>query len=1057
MWIFTVLLTMLPGVLTSLCPHLMNRRLMGNHSILPSRHNPTNDCTSVDYDSSCPGFVWTSDPERYPLFYSKHHMLNLAEAMNLKLIRLKSNGECKETGGEVVCEKMFQRDQVNCGGEPTSILGMGADGGFHLWECPTNHTFSENCMSCKDKKKEQDQNLIFIDDTVCQNVAPDGNAMRPPPIPRDICEVGTIKYRDCESPVSSMEKVHYMLLGLPDTPAYLFDFTAHVTEDGDPHEFLCFTSEGKSCSISQCRSEGTTGQEPKCSGDTTFCDHFPCRTMKSLCSCQKVTGTGTLRINAAGRWYTPICFGSRRARVIRNLPVPDESAKKRCTTCVTECKPNEIIVHTDGALVDSGHLCCSGSCLVKMQPPSTTISFTRPDACKLSGGKYEILLDDEKGNSPTIEVHGHCDPSMACSDTSCFWCWSNWLNFHCHSTAKMSLIWISLSLILVLVGSLIGYLRGLMLVVRMVWGPIHWTFLLVKWVTCTLSGRVRKAKRTLDSKIADKPLMTDVEKSQATDRAKTEDGYPRIKGVPIYMYIIGALLVLGSARACSENHLLSADQTTCVPSGTHLSCTVRGEALLKAGPLGSEACIQFGPSTSKQRSVIKIKTLGSSLKCRKGGSYWTSHFTPRCMSSRRCHLVAECTGSTCEGWRADQVSSEFSHMVQEARLSENGCVEQCGGAGCGCFNIHPSCLFYRNEFQHNDQATYEVFQCAEWVHELKLRATQLSRSPVEFSIVDGETKQLDWGSLSIAIDGETITASNAFHFIRSGTRFAIVDEEFSDIPRKGFLGEIRCPSQAATESVSTACLKADGLTRYVGQLDSIRCESRMVDPGLIFKRGKLPQSRAGTCFTTKPGSQVVEALTSKPIRVILKASMDGTGIQFDVDPPKCSASFKNMTGCYSCNSGSQICVKAGMDQTGATGTMVLKCPSGIETAMGLDASVKSHCFTTHTDKQMLNEDCTYSCGREEKRMHIYGSLQYIEPHDDRVANESVAPIINPKTDSFSWGNWFLGLGDLGGGWFKTVIFSILLAISGIIVVLIGLRVTRSLFSSLMRAKWRKVK
>nr|UXX19159.1 glycoprotein precursor [Mukawa virus] len=1050
MWKLIQILLLLSGALTELCPHLKNRRLMGNHSVSPTLHHLSESCTAIDYDKTCAGFEWTSDPTRYPLFYSKHHMLNIAEAMNQKLISLKSNGGCSNTGGKVSCKEMFLREHVNCASNPTSILGMGKDGGFHLWECPPKHVFSQDCMQCEDRKENQTQNLIFLDDAVCQKVDPDQNAIHPPPVPRDVCAIGKILYRQCEYPVASIERVHYMLLGLPDTPAFLFDFNAHVTEDGDPHEFVCTDQAGKSCSIKQCRGSSST----ECSGDTTFCNHYTCKAMTAKCSCQKVSGTGTLRVNAAGRWYTPICFGSKMARVLRNAPIQEDRAIRSCPTCITKCETSEITVHTDGLPIESGHLCCSGSCIVKVQEPSTTVKFTRPDACKLNGGPFVIVMDDSKG-SPAIKVKGTCEPVPKCLETDCFWCWANWLNFHCHSSAKMALIWITLSLLLVLAGSIIGYLRGVTMLLKAAWGPIRWTYLLLKWVACILSGRVRRAKKELDSKIA-RGSQRDEEAQAMEVRSKTDDGYPRLKGVPIYMYVVTGLLIIGSCTACSENHLLSTDQITCVPSGSHLVCSVKGEALIKAGPLGSEACIRFGPSTSKQRSVVKIKTLGSSLKCRKGGSYWTASFVPKCMSSRRCHLVSECTGSNCESWRSNQVSSEFAHMTNEAKLSENGCLEQCGGAGCGCFNIHASCLFYRNEFHRADGLTYEVFQCAEWVHEIQLSVTQTSHQPVELTMIDGETKQLDWGTISIAIDGETVASSNAFHFIKSGSKFAIVDEEFSDIPRKGFLGEIRCPSQASAETVSSACLKAEGLTRYVGQLDSIRCESRMIDPGLIFRRGKLPQSRAGVCFTTKPGSSVVEALTSKPIKVILKASFDGTGLQFDVDPPECSASFMNLTGCYSCNTGTQLCVKAGMGQSGATGTMVLKCPSGIESAFGVDSNVKAHCFVAHTDRQVINEDCSYSCGRDEKKLHVYGTLQYVEPHDDRVANESSAPIINPKSGAFSWGSWFSGLGDLGGGWLKTILMSILMALAGVVVVLLMLRLLRTVLASALSARWRKL-
>nr|URZ29349.1 glycoprotein precursor [Pangolin phlebovirus] len=1040
MWKLLILSVLIPAALTALCPHIKNRRMLGNHSVHPSQHKPKEDCLEIDYGKNCPGFDWIANPTNYPLFYSKHHMLTIAEAMNLKLIQLKSNGGCSNRDGKVNCKIMFPRDQVNCRILPTSILGLGEDGAFHLWECPTNQTFSDDCLRCEDKKTPQEQNLIFIDDTVCQVVETKDRDVYPPPIPRDVCRIGTTFYRQCEYPVASIERVHYMLQGLPHVPAYLFDFSVHITEEGDDHEFLCSGQSGKACPISECKKTGTTSD---CSGDSTFCDHYVCGSMTPKCSCQKMQGTGTMRIYTAGRWYTPICFGTIKMRVVRNIPMQQEVATRSCTTCTTKCTPTEIIVHTDGILVDSGHLCCSESCIVKMQRPSTTVIFSRPDACKLNRGEFDIILDEE-GTSQSVKVQGFCDPIPACSDSSCFWCWANWLNFHCHSTSKLILIWLFFSAVLVVIGVSIGYLKGLWMLGKMLWSPIRWTFLLMKWITCSLGGRVKRAKKDLDSKIMERPLLTQKAPTPDLNQSRTEDGFPRVKGVPIYMYIVCIVLALGEASGCSENHLLSADQTTCVPSGSHLTCTVRGEALIKAGPLGSEACIRFGPSTSKQRRVIKIKTLGSSLKCRKGGSYWTAQFSPKCMSSRRCHLVGECEDSNCEGWGQDQISLEFSHMVDDARLSENGCVEQCGGLGCGCFNINPSCLFYRNEFQLSDQHIYEVFQCAEWVHELRLSASQLQRPDEELIMIDGETKQLDWGSLSVAIDGESITTSNSFHFMRRGSKFAIIDEGFSDIPRKGFLGEIRCPSLASAKAVSSSCLKADGLTRYVGQLDSLRCESRLINPGLIFSRGKLPQSRDGACFTAKPGSSVVEALTSRPIKVVLKATFEGTGIRFDIDPPKCSASFKNITGCYSCNPGSQICMKAGMDKQGSTGTMVLKCPSGIETAIGLTSDIKPHCFMIHTDKQNVNEDCRYSCGREEKKMHIYGSLQYVGLHEDRVFNESSAPVINPRSGSFSWGNWFWGLGSLGGGWIKTLLGSLALVIIGIIIVLICLKIIKSL-------------
>nr|UXL90864.1 MAG: glycoprotein precursor [Alxa tick phlebovirus] len=1038
--------------MASICPHLKNRRLVGNHSVSPSVHELTDACTKIDYDKTCGGFDWTSNPTYYPLFYSKHHMFNLAEAFNQKIISVPKSEACAMDKGKLKCKVMFPRDEVDCSIEPTSILGMAENGDFHIWECPRNHSFSRDCMSCKDKKQPLVQSLIFVDDAVCQHVTTEEGSFRPPPAPRDICAVGKIRYRSCEYPIASVEKVHYMLIGLKGVPVYLFDFSVHIVEEGNYREFICTDQAGKSCAPTSCDTSSHEGGH--CSGDSIFCGLNNCDTLNAECSCQKAPGSGTLKVRTSGQWFTPFCFGVRRTTVVRDSPLPSRPNTRTCETCTSECKEDSIVVHTDGTKVTSGHLCCFGSCIVKVQDPSTTMVFTRPDACKLSDGNYEILLDDGK-TMTTIKKVGFCKAMPLCSVSSCFWCWSNWINVHCHDMVKMAMIWVIICLLIAIAGLLLGYVRVLGSLLRCLWSPIYWTFLLMRWITKALTGGIKNAKRKLDTKIAEDQVR-DMEEARPRPKAITEDGYRRVKGVPIYMYVVACLLVMG-AEGCSENHLLSSDQTVCVPANDKLMCKVKGEALLKAGPQGSEACIRFGPSTSKQRAVIKIKTLSSSLKCRKGGSYWTAHFVPKCMSSRRCHLVAECTGSMCSGWRSGMVSSEFQHMIDNTKLSENGCLEQCGGAGCGCFNINPSCLFYRNEFQHADQTTYEVFQCAEWVHELTLSATQLEGPEETFKIVDGETKQLDWGSLSVAIDGETITASNAFHFVRKGNQFALVDEEFSDIPRKGFLGEIRCPSEASAATASTACMKDDGLTRYIGQLDSIRCESKLIDPGLIFERGKLPQSRAGACFTTKPGSQTVEAMTSSPIKVVLKASFDGAHVSFDVDPPKCSASFVNLTGCYSCNPGSKLCIKAAMDQSGSTGTMVLKCPSGIETVIGLDSTATTRCPVAHTDKQSINEDCIYSCGRDEKKMHVYGSLQYIEPHNDRAYNESTAPVINPKTGSFSWGDWFFGLGSLGGGWIKTILLSCLALFIGVILVILGINLLKSLIITMMSTRWKKLK
>nr|UXL90860.1 MAG: glycoprotein precursor [Alxa tick phlebovirus] len=1050
LWKLTLLLLWSSGSMAIICPHLKNRRLIGNHSISPTVHKLKEDCTSLDYDKACEGFEWTSDPTHYPLFYSKHHMLNLAEAVNQKIITVAKGETCSQANGKLKCKVMFPRDDIDCSNEPTSILGMADNGDLHLWECPGNHTFSHNCLSCINKGRELTQNLIFSDDSVCQLVLPQDLSPRPPPAPRDICAVGKINYRPCEFPVASVEKVHYMLLGLPGVPTYLFDFSIHMVEEGNYREFVCTTPAGKSCSSKNCDAASEGGGH--CSGDSVFCGHFNCDILNAECSCQKAPGSGTLKVKTSGQWFTPLCFGVRKTVVVRDSPLPNRPEVRACETCTSECRENDIAIHTDGTKVTSGHLCCSGSCIVKVQEPSTTMMFTRPDACKLNDGDYEILLDDGK-TMTTLKKVGFCKAMPSCSISSCFWCWSNWINIHCHDVAKMVMIWVIVCLLLTIAGLLLGYIRVLGSLIKCLWSPILWSFLLIRWISRVLTGRIKSAKRKLDNKITEDQTR-EMEEAQPKNRPMTEDGYRRIKGVPIYMYIIMCLSISG-ALGCSENHLLSSDQTICVPSGSKLQCRVRGEALLKAGPQGSEACIRFGPSTSKQRAAIKIKTVGSSLKCRKGGSYWTARYTPKCMSSRRCHLVAECSGSACGGWLAGTVSSEFQHMIDSSKLSENGCIEQCGGIGCGCFNINPSCLFYRNEFQHADQTTYEVFQCAEWIHELTLSVSQLDGPAETFRIIDGEVKQLDWGSLSVAIDGETITASNAFHFIRKGNQIAIVDEEFSDIPRKGFLGEIRCPSEASAATASTTCMKDDGLTRYVGQLDSIRCESKLIDPGSIFERGKLPQSRAGACFTTKPGSQVVEAMTSSPIKVVLKASFDGVQVSFDVDPPKCSASFVNLTGCYSCNPGTKLCLKAAMDQSGATGSLVLKCPSGLETVLNLDSTAMVKCLVTHTDKQSIDEDCTYSCGRDEKKMHVYGVLQYIEPHNDRVYNESTAPIINPKTGSFSWSGWLSGLGSFGGGWIKTILLACLALFLGIVLVMIGIRLLKSLVIMILDTRWKK--
>ncbi|KAK6040497.1 hypothetical protein COOONC_21998 [Cooperia oncophora] len=154
--------------------------------------------------------------------------------------------------------------------------------------------------------------------------------------------------------------------------------------------------------------------------------------------------------------------------------------------------------------------------------------------------------------------------------------------------------------------------------------------------------------------------------------------------------LIAALAIILSAtvtqvHTCQHVNVLEHHLTTCSNNGTHETCRITLTELLKINTFHREACLRLTKNTTLIAN-IKLHWKGLYLRCAKTTKFFTRATKLKQISSKRCPWMGSCQDLKCEG-----VNRSF--LVPELEPGNHfpgrtGCMESCGGPGCGCVNYH---------------------------------------------------------------------------------------------------------------------------------------------------------------------------------------------------------------------------------------------------------------------------------------------------------------------------------------------------------------------------------
>nr|QSM35518.1 glycoprotein precursor [Wuxiang virus]QSM35521.1 glycoprotein precursor [Wuxiang virus] len=1041
--------------------HINNRPGSGNFKLFDNDSDAT--CSKVNYGLICPKFDYLKSIDRYPFFNSHFHHRPILESFHDNIIQKSDKTFCDSTKmstKDSKCVKEIRRMAYKCPRGVPSIHYMDSEGKIGSVTCPTDEELMDNCMHCrKALSKPVVKFSMQLQDVVCQPNSSDYNG--PMEIPKGYCRIGMRKYKSCTKSMEKEEVVPFIVIK-DKGKLYLSTLRLRNREELEQSNFMCYeakpnagsdsnTNHGgkQAISIKECKI--VDSQKSKiCTGDGTFCSKYACDSEVPDVHCEVAPGAGPLEVMYGGLWIRPQCVGFEMAVVQKELPPDVQTSEIECDSCYSECKTEGILIRSTGFKISAAIACSHGSCVSTHNEPSTEIIIPYPGMSGSVGGDVGIHLShDDVQVSSHYKVH--CEPRDPCVMHSCLFCAEGLINYQCHTALSGFLVCTVLvsagMTVLFVVRKLLACLR---IAPPMLLSPLLWLVKLLSWIGGKVRRKTGEKISQLNAEMGWSPNDTRIEMVQRPSRANRER-----RPIPRSAIYMALVLLVGPAMSCSDNVLASSKIVKCITKDNKDICTVSGVVNVKAGPIGSETCVVIKGPNENDRKFLTVKTLASELTCLKGQSYWTTQYGVECLSSRRCHLVAECKRDNCLAWNNTMISAEFSGMTNNTVISENKCFEQCGGVGCGCFNVYPSCLFVHSQLKATKREAIEVFSCVDWNHRLVLEVSDFSGNKEKIVMPGMTTKFMNWGSITLALDFDAITGTNSISFLRSSSgAFSLVDEELSMEPRTGFLGEVRCSSEAAALSAHKSCKTAPDIIHYKPMTDTIECSTSLMDPFAIFLRGALPQTRNGKTFTSSMDKKTVQALTSGVVKASMTLNFDNHEVEFEVSRTTCFASFVNASGCYSCNEGARICIQAAAVKN--TTLYVHNTDNSIVLVMDVTAPQSTQCRIIHVSTPHLQEDVVYTCDGVERAMTISGSLIALNPFDDRRTQAAKSIVVNPKAGDWSLWSWSGGLMSWLGGPLRTAGIIIGYVLLAIIVILICAalipRVSGMVISTLIKKK-----
>ncbi|KAK6046017.1 hypothetical protein COOONC_16478 [Cooperia oncophora] len=163
-----------------------------------------------------------------------------------------------------------------------------------------------------------------------------------------------------------------------------------------------------------------------------------------------------------------------------------------------------------------------------------------------------------------------------------------------------------------------------------------------------------------------------------------------------------------------------------------------------------------------------------------------------------------------------------------------GCMESCGGPGCGCVIPSAGCLFYRVFATPRNDRIYEIFGCARWAEETKISVTiedinaSLAARNFVLALTPNVPKELPLFTITMTSISLPPTPSLITSFITDGRDIALWDDTLKPhlvCPTAGHARTLNCSfyddctCNAAETIVKCTCSDVD-ITAEFGRIAS---------------------------------------------------------------------------------------------------------------------------------------------------------------------------------------------------------------------------------------------
>nr|WPV71151.1 MAG: putative glycoprotein [Ips phenuiviral-like virus] len=596
-----------------------------------------------------------------------------------------------------------------------------------------------------------------------------------------------------------------------------------------------------------------------------------------------------------------------------------------------------------------------------------------------------------KGTNIRFEKLLNCSFVDGCDLIDCSFCVEHLTNIHCLTTPE----WI----LLILIFSVLAYiviLISLKLKIRM--------FAITLKLLSKLTTRCKRSQRKLNIRGAKKEEKTMLDDGSELETIRIENGSSAVNnwierkpkphsdkthrkplsehrmrksvffivGLCVLVWIPGVRLEI--LESCTESKNLLISSKTCTGL-TEDTCQLNSQAVLTLNSASGASCLLYSDSNFKTRIVLIINHENPEFVCVKKSLYYTFMAKPTGQAYKVCAEREPCYSTAC-AINKDQSLPELG--LKNETLGLTGCVSSCGCAGCGCWSCSSACTYYRCSLTNLDKKTYEVYSCTDFELQLSFRYQLILDGKVidESVAVIGPDRTYKSQYFSL-----TLTSYSIQNFLSTNDCF-LQDEENvyfrhcnqRDEYMQGRVGEIQCKSILdSAQADPKGCTMSPTLINPKISDQSVNCELNQVELGT--PEYGLPLTVGNGVLELNDKKQV----SFKPkTNILLNVLIESKNVVIGklTQTTKCVIESVSLSGCFSCDSGAIIKIKAKGLSSSSSGYVL--CPSALSVSPILVSNLMLEIVIKLSfDKDKVDENCVLVCSGGNTSFHLDGKLKYI--------------------------------------------------------------------------------